>query len=1115
MDTEQEEKMTSTRFIGIGLLAAIAGVVMQSVAGEAPDGVSTMVPQAGHTQEVIQVLYAHRGDFVVTSASDRGIKFWTPDGRLLRTITTTDLAPRIALSPDDSMILTTGANGYLELWSVSGQRLRSFPQLDSRMLYAVAFAPDQSYVVGCTHASRNDYCQLFDLIGKPLARLDNPGQGKGSAVAVAVSPDGQTLYTAAHRSVIKWRRNGERIKEFPVTENFVSTMALSPDGSRLATASAFDARPRGKTGGGEELQTLISDNDGNRIARFKSHGTNSLQFSADSQWLVSGGIEDNRVLIHDRDGRSVRTLTIGKGRLASPAHLALSPDKRSFVMADHHFKPVALRVYGTDGALVRGFNQYATGIINMALDPTGHVMITTSNDNQIRYWGLDGRLLKRFPAEQDYPSLLAIAPNGRAFVTGDTEITVWGADGKRLVRAKAHAVGGRAAAFSPDGTTLYTGGADGYLNIIPLTANRKSLRVKPHDGKDVAAIAVHPDGKRIATGSIWDRFRILDLQGNVQASFEMPKDTRPPFSTVHAMQFTPDGKSLVVATTRQDREIAIYDMNARLLHTIASGNRHSPGALAISPSGRWLATTVNHDVGIWDLQTRQRRSLLRGHRGAVSALAFTGDERHVISASADGTVRVWNLENGQSFAVLSDRDEWVMYTDDGYFDASRHGGDLIALVRGQQTYAVDQIAMRYNRPDLIYERVNIGDREFREHFRNHYEERLRRAQMKTGATDTWSAPEVRVVDYRQDKRDLNLTVQASDAREPLRAIQVYVNDVPMYGGAGRPIEGRTARFTERVTLSAGKNKVEVGAINQLGIESLRAAVFAEYDARPAGDLYFVGMGVSQYRDPRLNLRFADADVTALASTLDRYRGSFRQVYNLQLTNARATRSALSEIRAFLAKAGVDDTVILLVSGHGAYDLNARATYYYLSHETDVKDLAGTSIAYDELEALLGGIQPRRKLMLMDTCASGEIDPAVLAQIQSAAGTSKLTARTSTPLLANNRVSRRTYLYARDRYIYNSLERRTGSIVFSSSLGEELSLESPELKNGVFTYALLWVLAEPKADVNRDGYLSMDELETAVKATVSTATRGLQHPTIDRDNIYQDFRLPVLRSVTGK
>ena len=72
-----------------------------------------------------------------------------------------------------------------------------------------------------------------------------------------------------------------------------------------------------------------------------------------------------------------------------------------------------------------------------------------------------------------------------------------------------------------------------------------------------------------------------------------------------------------------------------------------------------------------------------------------------------------------------------------------------------------------------------------------------------------------------------------------------------------------------------------------------------------------------------------------------------------------------------------------------------------------------------------------------------------------------------------------------------------------------------MKNGVFTYALLRVLAEPKADVNRDGYLSMDELETAVKATVSTATRGLQHPTIDRDNIYQDFRLPVLRSVTGK
>jgi hypothetical protein len=47
-------------------------------------------------------------------------------------------------------------------------------------------------------------------------------------------------------------------------------------------------------------------------------------------------------------------------------------------------------------------------------------------------------------------------------------------------------------------------------------------------------------------------------------------------------------------------------------------------------------------------------------------------------------------------------------------------------------------------------------------------------------------------------------------------------------------------------------------------------------------------------------------------------------------------------------------------------------------------------------------------------------------------------------------------------------------------------------------------------VNKDGYVSIDELEGGVKAFVTTATRSLQHPTIDRDNIYQDLRLPVMK-----
>jgi hypothetical protein len=115
-----------------------------------------------------------------------------------------------------------------------------------------------------------------------------------------------------------------------------------------------------------------------------------------------------------------------------------------------------------------------------------------------------------------------------------------------------------------------------------------------------------------------------------------------------------------------------------------------------------------------------------------------------------------------------------------------------------------------------------------------------------------------------------------------------------------------------------------------------------------------------------------------------------------------------------------------------------------------------------------------------------------------------------PGAARQPAPRRPYLYLRDRYVYARLERRTGAIVFSSSLGDEVSLESAALGNGVFTAALLRVLAAKQADANGDGWISIDELEPAVKAAVVGATGNLQHPTIDRENPLVDFRLPVLK-----
>jgi uncharacterized caspase-like protein len=168
------------------------------------------------------------------------------------------------------------------------------------------------------------------------------------------------------------------------------------------------------------------------------------------------------------------------------------------------------------------------------------------------------------------------------------------------------------------------------------------------------------------------------------------------------------------------------------------------------------------------------------------------------------------------------------------------------------------------------------------------------------------------------------------------------------------------------------------------------------------------------------------------------------------------------------------------------------------------------VSFDEIESLLRDVAPRRKLLLLDTCESGEMDETARAELTAKMREAGLAARTS-PVFqqAHSAEPKRVFLYERDRYIYNDLARRTGSIIFSASHAGEMSFESPKIQNGFFTHEILEALASSQADTNQDGRISIDELEAFVSLKVALMTGGMQRPTVDRDNINQRFSFPIL------
>ena len=53
----------------------------------------------------------------------------------------------------------------------------------------------------------------------------------------------------------------------------------------------------------------------------------------------------------------------------------------------------------------------------------------------------------------------------------------------------------------------------------------------------------------------------------------------------------------------------------------------------------------------WVLKTGEIKNILKGHTSRVSALQLSSNWKQLISGSTDNTIRVWNLDKGESEVV--------------------------------------------------------------------------------------------------------------------------------------------------------------------------------------------------------------------------------------------------------------------------------------------------------------------------------------------------------------------------------------------------------------------------------------------------------------------------------
>jgi hypothetical protein len=323
--------------------------------------------------------------------------------------------------------------------------------------------------------------------------------------------------------------------------------------------------------------------------------------------------------------------------------------------------------------------------------------------------------------------------------------------------------------------------------------------------------------------------------------------------------------------------------------------------------------------------------------------------------------------------------------------------------------------------------------------------------------------------------------------QPIEEVFVRLDGRPLAEAGSRAIYPEPSKniltLNLLVALPPGEHELSVFAKTSVSTSepvSVRITRDAPVASILKPTIYFLGVGVSEYRDTRLNLDFAHKDafgvVDALKSASD---GLFAWSEPQVLTNDKATRAAVIEGLEWLAESVTQhDLAFVLISGHGVRD--KRGKYYFVPHDFDREHIGSTGVRWSTFQDTLTSL-PCKVILAMDTCHSG-------------------------PLRGNER-SRNVEMELDDE-IRDLTRVQGGVIVMTSCTGCELSWERPRWGHGAFALALIEGLTGDRmykakhatplpADYNGDELVHLDELDVYLSNRVKELTEGAQHPTTDR------------------